>query len=70
MYGGGGTTANGNGDPFCMLGHVKADIGPIPRLVDISFTNVRIHNNDSEHACQDAFRLVQPVKNLRLSHVP
>lgn len=36
---------------------------------DISFTNVRIHNNDSRYQCQDAFRLVQPVRNLRLTDV-
>jgi len=37
---------NGHGDPFVMLGHVNADVNPNePKLVDISFVNVRIHNN-------------------------
>jgi hypothetical protein len=61
---------NGHGDPFVMLGHVNADVDPNePKLVDISFTNVRIHNNASAHQAQDAFRLVQPVRNLRLTDV-
>ena len=56
------------GAPFCMLGHVRAD-ETVPRLLDISFTDVRIHNNDSKHAANNAFRLVQRVQNLRLIDV-